>query len=643
MAEMTEKQRSLFEAALAKSQVAEQQRVETPTQRMRTAAQGLTFGGADEAEAYLSSQFSGRPYDEVLAEVRGKLKAYQGARPMESLGYEIGGAAIPAIIGSLFTGGGTAAATAARFFPTLAKIAGTSAPRTLLGTAGTSAVQGGLTAFGSGEGGALERLSNVPTGVIAGGALGTGGELAGRVIKGAGVAVIDAARRRLGGRGAKAVETELQRLADESGQSIDEIVDRVSRGEIMAENATLTDAIRAYRAEGGKAAGMLRDTMTTRPGELRDKAMSEIQTYLGDVGDENVLRGVRRNEADALAAEGSAYAPFKTQDAPIELISEVSNALRRAPAAAEEVGIQYRANTGKEPFFTIENGTVKFNKIPTVTEAEQIRRAIQNRANVLYKGGMGGAGEATKDVESALRSKIDLAAPGMGEARQSASVIRNARDAFDAGRRALAKSPDEISIEFEDVAAKGVEAVKSYRAGVMDAYRTKMSTGQNKSLMQNLADPERKEGAILRIVMPQDEIEGILRKVETAAQSQKAAGQIFGQSPTAITSRQAQKIGSGVSLEDVAGAASFNPLAMIRIGANLIKKAAPQMSDAQRVQVMKILVSENPDLVKRALQDESGYMLAQQAVDRLLSAGKAGLQRGGAVGGSQLPGLLGPQ
>ena len=82
---------------------------------------------------------------------------------------------------------------------------------------------------------------------------------------------------------------------------------------------------------------------------------------------------------------------------------------------------------------------------------------------------------------------------------------------------------------------------------------------------------------------------------------------------------------------------------MIRIGANLIKKAAPQMSDAQRVQVMKILVSENPDLVKRALQDESGYMLAQQAVDRLLSAGKAGLQRGGAVGGSQLPGLLGPQ
>jgi len=98
MGEMTEKQRAAYEAALARSKAQEQQREEVPTQRLRQMGQGLTFGTADEIEARAMSLATGRPYEEVLSEIRGRLKAYKEARPIESTAYEIGGAAIPALI-----------------------------------------------------------------------------------------------------------------------------------------------------------------------------------------------------------------------------------------------------------------------------------------------------------------------------------------------------------------------------------------------------------------------------------------------------------------------------------------------------------------------------------------------------------------
>ena len=74
-----------------------------PTQRTRSAAQGLTLGFADELEARAVSLASGRPYEEVLDEVREKLARYREAYPMSSLGYEAGGAVAPTAISLLLS------------------------------------------------------------------------------------------------------------------------------------------------------------------------------------------------------------------------------------------------------------------------------------------------------------------------------------------------------------------------------------------------------------------------------------------------------------------------------------------------------------------------------------------------------------
>jgi hypothetical protein len=47
-------------------------------------------------------------------------------------------------------------------------------------------------------------------------------------------------------------------------------------------------------------------------------------------------------------------------------------------------------------------------------------------------------------------------------------------------------------------------------------------------------------------------------------------------------------------------------------------------------------VSESPDVVRNALQDESGMMALQQAIDRILGAAQAGAQRAAPVMAPQL-------
>ena len=630
MSEMTEAQRRAFEAALQRNQSSEAARSAVPTQRARTAFQGLTFGASDEIEARARSLATGRPYQEVLDEIRGGLKAYQGSRPVEATAAEIGGAVFP----GLLTGGAGLMGAGARLLPRLGK------------AAAVGAAEGGAYAFGTGEGGFSERMSRVPGGAIAGGiAAPLAGEAATLALRPA-RAVIDIARRRLGGRGAAVVERELQRLQGESGKTVDEIVNDIANGRIMAENATLRDAVRSYRASGGEAATTLQQSMTSRPQQTREEAMTEIQRYLSDAGDQNVLRGVRRSEDEARAAERQAYGRFEGAPAPDEVVSSLAEALRRAPSAADEVSTMLRAQTGQSPFFQIlEDGSVQFTRQPTLMEAERVRRAISNRASQLYRGGQGGAGEAVADVGQQLRGAIDVAVPEMGATRAQAATVRTARDSFEQGRSLFGRSADEIEMEFEAVSASGDEAVRSFRAGAMDALRRRMDTGMRKSMMDRLRTPDTKEGRIFRTIFPPDQFPDVLARIDRAAESQAASTAVLGGSPTAITARQLDRQGMNLSAEDFSSALSGDIAGLARTASKLVGGMSRGLTDAQRKRIVDVLISEDPEMVRRALQDQSGMAMLQRAVDDISARLASGARRGAVIlpaeaGGGATGGLL---
>lgn len=591
-------------------------------ERVRAAAQGLTLGLADEAEAGFRSMYpsGGATYQQNLDEIRGRLKGYQEAYPIEAMAYEAGGAMLPAVGGALLapvTGGTSAAAIA----PSLARLAG------------IAALEGGAYAFNTGEGGFANRAARVPVGAVTGA---VGGTVAGGAVRVAGGALnklTDAARRLIGRRGSTVVENEIQRLVEQTGKNADQIADDILNGRILAENETIKAAVRAYRAGGGEASTIITNAMTPRPAMTRAEAMKAIRTNLSDENAPSALQAQRRDAEVARAAEKAAYSQFTNMPASVQVTQDLAEALRRVPSAAEEIDITLRAETGQSPFYEIlEDDSVQFTRPPTVTEAETVRRAIANRESTLYRGGMGGAGEAVAGVEKGLRSSLDTAIPELGAVRATAAGVRQQNDAFKAGNQALAGDVYQTIYDFNRLTDPAI--IEAYRAGLMAALERQATTGSRQSLIRNITNPETKEGLLIRAVLPQDAIESVVNKFETASMSQKATDYVLGGSPTADTMIEAERRGMDASASSALGVLQGDVGSLVRVASNIMARVTRDLTDAERARVARILVSEDPELVRRAIVDEGAMRALQQRVQQLTTGLTQGARRAGASAGA---------
>jgi hypothetical protein len=598
-------------------------------QRVRSMAQGLLLGGADEAEAYLRS-LAGENYDAALADIRTKTKAYQQAEPGAALSYELAGGMLPMFVP------GAAPATIARTAPMMARLSGMAAK---------GAGIGGVTAFNTGEGDVIDRLSRVPQGVAIGA---VAAPVVSSAIGGVGFGVdklMDSARRLTGDRGAKIVETEIQRIVKESGMTPEQVVQGIVSGNIMAENATMSMAVRGMYAKGGEAATTIQKGIEVRPDLLRGAAVSEMQQRLaGQPG--NVMAQYKISDAAAKQVEKEAYADAFGKGGVISplLLSGMTDALKRSPQSVKNINELYVAETGKKPFFSFNAaGDVEFSRTPTLEDAEIIRRGIQTSVDEAYSGGRGGVGSALKTVEESLRAALDTSSKALANARVQAAARRSTREAFAEGRKIFGKSADEAEIYFNDLISDPA-SVSALRAGVMDALRNKMSTGQRTSMMARLASPDSKEGQILRTIYPQDDLPGILSRIELAAQSQSAKNLILKGSTTAPTQGQAARVGMDISAEELVNIT--NPMTAMRVLGKFINKQAPNLNEEQRNAVARVMVSNDPQLVQKAIIDNSQMALLQQKLKTAaaLISSQAG-QRAAYVGGKGIPtaptGLLG--
>lgn len=625
---MTPEQKAAYEAY--QKRIADEKLLasETPTQKTRTIAQGLTFGFADEAEAKLRSLYDPREYEEILNEIRGSLDQYSEAYPKSSLGYELSGAALPALLATIWSGGGAAPVIFGRLAAKLPKavtnIIGTTAPKTLIGAGLTGATQGAVTGIGKGET-ATERAEGGVIGAGAGLVLGPAAKVATDVIGGSAIKMIDAYRRKVGDRGASVVEAELQRLVAETGGTADEIIAGIQNGTIMAENKTLLDAVRGYRAQGGTSGATLKQVMERRPIETRKGAMANLQGGLSQVDDPNVLRQMTADFDEARRLEKEAYDPFKIPKVSNLLQLELKEAIARVPQAGQALNKLFVARGGDAPFVVSEAGKVTFKRTPTVEEAEIVRRVLSEVTSSEYRGGMGSVGEAIGEVESGLRRTLDVEQPNLATVREGAKTLRVAQESYKNGTSIFGKSADQIEVDFAEILKKGEGAVRAYRAGLMTAIRNKITTGGKQSVMKNLLDSERKEGKILRTVFPEDQLNEVLRKIDVAATSQAASNRILQGADTAITAQQIKsqgsKIGGGELMEVIA---SPNPINIGRVVNKFIDRTAPQLTDAERQRVINVLVSEDAAFVKNMLKDESGIAKLQEAVERLINTVKSG-------------------
>jgi hypothetical protein len=589
-----------------------------PTQRVRTTLQGASLGTSDEIEAALTAPFTGRTFEQQRQNIMGKVKAYQKDQPLASLGYEAAGGFVPGLVMAPFTGGTSLSLT----IPSL------------LRTTGVSAAEGGFTGFMSGEGDVFERASKVPQAALTAAVAGPTAQALVKGGTGLATGAVDFARRKLGLRPAKAVEAEIQRLANESGMTTDELVAAIGRGEIMAENKTLREAVRGLYTMGGKASETIRSGLSPRPSMLLRNAMKNVQSGLAPQGRSNVLMQNKMDEDAIKAAEKALYSEAYTKGGVVTqpLLQSFSTAAKRSPKAAAEISEYYQTQSGKSPFFRFKpDGDVEFARTPSIEDMEIVRRGLQEQVNVAYTGGKGATGEALKDLETALRAQIDLASPAVAGARKQAATVRTNAEAFAEGRKALSQSADQVELLF---ATMNPGQIKAFRNGLMDALRSKAATGSRFSMMRSLANDDTKEGQILRMVYPGDMLDDTLAAIGRSVQSKAATDRILSGTATASSLKQADRFGSAPNMQELGQAATGDMFAAYRTLRKFLSFNTPGLTEKQRDDIAKVLVSTNPDVVRRALTDES----AMTELLNTIRTGGARLSSGAASSASQISG-----
>jgi hypothetical protein len=136
---------------------------------------------------------------------------------------------------------------------------------------------------------------------------------------------------------------------------------------------------------------------------------------------------------------------------------------------------------------------------------------------------------------------------------------------------------------------------------------------------------------LLRQLLPDDdEYNKVLKQLQLADESEDVAGKILNNTITAETLLSKQAQNSKITTGDMLGIFAGNPDSYFRAVSKFANKFSRDLTDEENLRIAQILVSEDPDLVRNAIIDESG---AQKLVDWFAN-NRYRVARGAALGGA---------
>lgn len=598
------------------------------SQIVRSLLQGATFGSSDEIEAGVRSVASklgigeDKSYDVVRDEIRKKLADFKKENPGTAITSEIVGAIAPTIAAIILSGG-------------------TAAPAGLARLAGIGAMEGGLTGFGTSEADTIGGMAgDTATGAITGGILSPAMVLGGRQIASKSGAIVDWAKSKFGNKASTAVQAELQRLVKQTGKPVDEIISDLYDGRLMSDNMSLMTALKGYATEGGEAGRRVLSETKARAQETGGIAEAALRERLAPNMDENVVRGFKRTEKELLDAESASYNNiFRNSGVASEdLVNQTTSAVQSLPSVITRLDRLYGAQ-GKISPYAVKDGKVVMNRTPTLEDAEKIRGALSEEVQTAFRGGEGGLGVVLKQQETGLRTLIDSTSDELRQTRANWSTIKGATEAFDKGRKALTTNVDELEILVEQL-KNSPEKYKAFKAGVMDSIRNKARrTG---TTFTNLADADKQMGAVLRVALDDADVARLQKQLSLAGETSELAKKVRPEAGSITTplSREMDNAGTGMSLGDVANVTSGNMFGLLQSAARLLKQEVPMLTDKQRMDVLDVAMSREPELVRKALTDQTALAGLLNKYGTIVLTGAEGARRASVFQASQPDGLM---
>lgn len=602
------------------------------SQIIRNLFQGATLGWSDEIEAAVRSvvpdSWGGRKYDVIRDEIRKQLTDYKKENPGKAITAEIVGAILPTVVVAVATGGTAVPAVA----PAIGRLAG------------IGAVEGAITGAGTSEAPTLAGVvGDTASGAATGAVLSPAIVLGGRQLATKGGDIVDWARQKFGGKASDAVQAELRRLVKKTGKNVDQVIADVYEGRLMTDNVTLANVLKNYVTEGGEAGERVLKQTAARAKETRGEAMGGLQQRLAPNMDENVVRGFKRTEEELLKSESDAYKKLFAEMPDTAITKEMTDnmllAARSIPDAVQDINAAYGIRNIIPLFVKREDGVIDMVRQPTLKDAEMVRRALASKKDELFRVGKGDLAGAVGDVESSLRTQINDISPDLKQTRQQWSNIKGASEAFDQGRKALTANVDELEILVEKL-KQSPQKYAAFKAGVMDSIRNKARrTG---TTFANLAESDKQMGAVLRVALDDGDIAQLQKQLALAGETAEVARRVRPEagSPTMPLLKESAESGAGLSIGDAMNVATGNTFGMLQSAARLLQQKVPMLTDEQRMKVLDTAMSDNPELVRKALMDQTALEELLAKYGRVLTTGAEAGRRATVFEQSQPDGLL---
>ena len=611
-------------------------------------AQGLLFNTSDEIKAGFRSVFGDKTYDEAVAEERADLKQTQTDFPYQSAGYQVGGAITSGILTAPLTLGASIPATTAR----LAFQGG----KTLKSMAGAGLIQGTLSAEGAREGELTDEYGNILTtaavSAIANPVVGGALKLGGNIIKG----IANAASKRVTGSGS-AVEDELLRIVEQGDLSIEQVIAKIKAGEIIPEMSDGTrNAVLGFAGKGGKGAQIVSDELKERKTNFINDTYNKLQNSLSpESKGGNIYQTFLNNKDKLFKEESNAYTKIFNETAG-KTHDEIGNAVLGV-AKGDNIKIinRYLVGKGEAPLIKIVKGKPQLTRKLDVETGENVKRALMDKKDksITAQGKKLSTFGFFENSENTVKNAIDNVSPALAATRKKWAQISSSAKLYQKGETAMSLPSDKFSVmakQFFDENGKVIPDKKldldAFRSGIASFFKkqseanfTTRTSQINKlssiiagegSEAKNLAQRQN-----LETIFPKENLEDIINQIEKTANTIKTQARIDLGSKTQRAAGETSKVGSGgggaIETAKLFTRAITNPLLDVDAWRGLANKLAPEragdFSDADLVKIGNILISDNPELVEKALTSKAAREQILKIVDTLFDTAQIGVQR----------------
>jgi hypothetical protein len=580
------------------------------SERLRTAAQGFTFGFSDEIEGFVRSILpGGREYEVERDELRKRLAEYKRANPYEALTAETAGALATMFIPGLNVARGVQAAKAGA--QSLGRVGAVGAGEGLAYGVGSSEAE-------DLKGMALDGASGMVTGAFVPTALTAGFRGIGSV----GRAFSDFIQEKMGVKANDAVQQYLKGLADQAGKSKEEIIADLAADKVITDNATVNAALKSFILEGGKPANDLLAFIKDRRGRLEAEGESALRGQLAPGMSDNVL-DQHMDMTEALRkAEGNQYNQIYAANPTVSksVADALQQALQRYDVVRNELGQIYQAKNIVPLFKVGDDGAVELVRTPSLEDADIAYQILRDETGNLYREGRGTRAGVMKEYRDSLKQQLDTEFADLREARANYSLAQKSAESFDDGYAAINKDVDATARMMRKLSE--IE-LASFRAGVFAGLRNQIRRSKG-GKFRDLAEERTQVGDLLRLVAPEESIDDLVRQLETTAEARatalamppRAGSQTQplqrAQQRQAQRQQTAQEVVEGVTL-------GAGPAMLSRVLRQTVDRITQpkELTEAQRQQIVDVIISQDPQMLERAFTNRTSFDELVQVIDSM--------------------------